>query len=100
MIDEDLLLNAVRTLQAGRRLARADTVSIKVGTIADERGRAGMWEPFPHDLVELESTGNSNTLLLRAGGQPSASEDAHPVRLAPRAIALGRRAPTMMDALA
>ena len=72
MIDEDLLLNAARTLQAGRRLARADTVSIKVGTIADERGRAGMWEPFPHDLVELESVGKLEhaPTFAREGNRP------------------------------
>ena len=72
VIDEDLLLNAVRTLQAGRRLARADTVSIKVGTIADERGRAGMWEPFPHDLVELESVGKLEhaPTFAREGNRP------------------------------
>jgi hypothetical protein len=56
VIDEDLLLNAVRTLNAAGKLARADTLSIELGAIADDGGH---WDvmTIADDLAELESLG-------------------------------------------
>jgi hypothetical protein len=56
VIDEDELVNAVRTLNAAGKLARADTVRIELGAIADDGGH---WElaTVADDLAELESLG-------------------------------------------
>ena len=56
VIDEDLLLNAVRKLSSAGKLARADTVRVELGAIADEGGH---WElaTVADDLAELESLG-------------------------------------------
>jgi len=56
VIDKDLLLSAVRALNAAGKLARADTVSIELGAIADDGGH---WDVITvaDDLAELESVG-------------------------------------------
>jgi hypothetical protein len=66
VIDEDELVNAVRTPNAAGKLARADTVRIELGAIADDGGH---WElaTIAGDLAELESLGNSNALLPLSG---------------------------------
>ena len=56
VIDEDLLLNAVRTLNAAGKLARADTVSIELGPLADDGGNWNL-ATVADDLAELESVG-------------------------------------------
>ena len=56
VIDEDELVKAVRALNAGGRPARADTVSIELGAIADD-GRHWDLMAVADDLAELESLG-------------------------------------------
>jgi hypothetical protein len=56
VIDEDLLIDAVRAVNARGRPARSDTVSIELGPISDE---GGYWDVMTvaDDLAELESLG-------------------------------------------
>jgi len=56
VIDEDLLLDVVPALKAAGKLARADTVSIELGAIADDGGE---WDltTVENNLAELESLG-------------------------------------------
>ena len=56
VIDEHDLIKAVRALNAAGRPARADTVSIELGAIADD---GGYWDVMiiADDLAELESLG-------------------------------------------
>lgn len=56
VIDKDLLLNAVRALNAAGKLARADTVSVELSASGDD---GGYWDVITvaDDLAELESLG-------------------------------------------
>jgi hypothetical protein len=56
VIDKDLLLNALHSLNTAGKLARADTLSIELGGIADD---GGYWDVITvaDDLAELESLG-------------------------------------------
>ena len=56
VIDKDLLLNAVHVLNAAGKLARADTLSIELGAIADD---GSYWDVITvaDDLAALESLG-------------------------------------------
>jgi hypothetical protein len=56
VIDKDELVKAVRALNAAGRPARADTVSIELGAIADD-GRHWDLMAVADDLAELESLG-------------------------------------------
>jgi len=55
-IDDDLLINAVRSLKAAGKPARADTVSLELGPIANNGEH---WDVMAvaDDLAELESLG-------------------------------------------
>jgi len=66
VIDKELLLNAVHAHNAAGKPARADTLSIELGAIADD---GGYWDVITvaDDLAELESLGKSNALLLSRG---------------------------------
>jgi hypothetical protein len=56
VIDEDELVNAVRTLNAAGKLARADTVRLELGATAGD-GRQWELATVADDLAELESLG-------------------------------------------
>jgi hypothetical protein len=57
-IDEDLFINAVRSLKAEGGPARADTVSVELGAIADD-GEHWDGMTVADDLGELESLGKT-----------------------------------------
>jgi hypothetical protein len=56
VIDEERLIEAVCALNAAGKPARADTLSVELGGIADDGGYFAA-EDVAHHLVELETLG-------------------------------------------
>jgi hypothetical protein len=73
-IDEDLLIEAVRTLNDAKSIAHADRVSDHLGPIGDD-GRCFDVRVVADDLEELESRGKlKRATAADSGGESSPRE--------------------------
>ena len=91
VINKNELVKAVRALNAAGRPARADTVSIALGAIADD-GRHWDLMAVADDLAELESLGKLERAAAFDWEGVDPPPKAHLVRSAPRAIVSGQSA--------